>query len=155
MDPLGKVFKMAGWEGNGWKVHGSPWMRLLQGWDLHRVSFLGCRLLWGCEHQEEKKPPLSRRAVLMVLPLPLGLTRRQKSAGMAPALGMGAKNWKTPPRNEKPALWVMLSSECRERAGRKNYTSWLFHFLSLCLVSSATSPQSTPTPGRWLPTGNK
>lgn len=86
------------------------------------MSLLGCWLLWGCKDQEERKPPLSRRAVQTVLPLPLGLTRRQKSAGMAPALGMGGKDWKTPPRNEKPELWMSPSSECRERAVRKNYT---------------------------------
>lgn len=42
--------------------------------------------------------------------------------GMAPALGRGAKGWKTTLRNENPASWMMLSSKCRKREGRKNYT---------------------------------
>lgn len=44
-------------------------MWLLQGWDLHRVRSPGCWLLWGCKDREERKPPLSGRAVRAALPL--------------------------------------------------------------------------------------
>lgn len=84
-------------------------------WDLHRVSFSGCRA------GREK-----------VLPCPAGLhgwcwvsvreDQEAGSVGTAPGSGMGAKGWKTPQRNTKPASWTMPPSECRERAGRKNYT---------------------------------
>lgn len=60
--------------------------------------------LW-VQRPGEKEFPLFHRA---------GQTQGQESAGMAPALGMGLKDWTTPSRSEKPTLWMMSPSEGRE-----------------------------------------
>lgn len=74
-------------------------------WVCKPGTCTGCWLLCGCKDLEGRN---------FLCPTGLGRhclcheeTKGHKSVGGAPALGMGVKDWKTPPRSEKPTLWVM------------------------------------------------